>query len=154
VRVELLSVGKPKDRPWIELHDRYARRIGRLGVAYTARWVPEERPGSRFTDEHVREREGRVLLEALGAGGTVVALDRGGEGLTSERLAERLAHWATPRLRVVIGGPVGLHRSVLERADHRWSLSPATFPHELVRVLVAEQLYRALTVLRGIPYHR
>jgi 23S rRNA (pseudouridine1915-N3)-methyltransferase len=154
VRVELLSVGKPKDRPSIELHDRYAERIRRLGLAYAATWVPEERAGARYTDDHVREREGRLLREALGPVGVVVALDRAGEGLTSEGLAARLERWATPCLTLVIGGPLGLHRSVLERADHRWALSPATLPHELVRVLAAEQLYRALTILRGIPYHR
>ena len=55
-----------------------------------------------------------------------------------------LERWATPRLTLVVGGPLGLHRSLIERADETWSLSPATFPHELVRVLVAEQLYREL----------
>ena len=66
----------------------------------------------------------------------------------------RLERWATPRLTLVVGGPLGLHRKLLERADGRWSLSPLTFPHELVRGLVAEQLYRALTILRRVPYHK
>jgi 23S rRNA (pseudouridine1915-N3)-methyltransferase len=154
LRVRLLSVGKPKDAPAIELHDRYAARISRLGVDYASRFVPEERPGARFSDEHVLEREGRLLVQALSEPGVVVALDRGGDPLASAELARRLERWATPGLTLVLGGPLGLHHVVLDRAEHRWSLSAGTLPHELARVVVVEQLYRALTILRGLPYHR
>ena len=59
-----------------------------------------------------------------------------------------------PRLTLIVGGPLGVHSSVLRRAEHKWSLSPLTFPHELVRGIVAEQLYRAMTIRRGMPYHK
>lgn len=134
------------------LHDGYAARIRRFGIAYDASWVPEVRAGGRYSDDHVREREARSLLDALDGGGTVVALDPQGDLLTSDRLARRLEVWSSPLATFVIGGPLGLHRSLLDAAHRRWSLSPLTFPHEIVRVLVAEQVYRALATLRGVPY--
>jgi 23S rRNA (pseudouridine1915-N3)-methyltransferase len=136
------------------LHDDYAARIERLGVRYVARSVPEVRPTGRFTDEHVKERECQGLLGALATKGTVVALDRSGRTLTSESLARHLERWGRPRATFVIGGPLGLHPTLLERADWVWSLSSLTFPHELARALLAEQLYRAVTILRGVPYHK
>jgi 23S rRNA (pseudouridine1915-N3)-methyltransferase len=154
MRIRLLCVGKPRDRRMAALHDAYAERILRLGVGYASAWVPEVRADGHYSPDHVREREAAELLDALDARATLVALDRFGELLSSEELARRLESWATPRAEIVVGGPLGLHRAVLERAGQRWSLSPLTFPHELVRVLIAEQVYRALAIRRGLPYHR
>lgn len=154
MRLRLLQVGKPRDAEAASLHDRYSDRIRRLGVAYESIWVPDEKPGGRFSDEHVREREARSLTDKLGRGGTVVVLDRRGRSLSSDRLSRRIEGWATPRATFVVGGPLGLPDGFLERADFRWALSDLTFPHELVRVILVEQLYRALTMLRGVPYHK
>jgi 23S rRNA (pseudouridine1915-N3)-methyltransferase len=154
VKIRVVCVGKPKDATWGALHDEYARRIGRLGVGYESSWVREVRAGGKFSDDHVREREAASLVESLAPKSTIVALDPAGELFTSEALADRLERWATHDATFVIGGPLGLHPSFLERADARWALSPLTFPHEAVRVLVAEQLYRALTILRRVPYHK
>ena len=154
MKIRLVAVGKPRDAGAIALHDRYAERIRKLGIAYDVGWVPEVRPGGRYSDDHVREREGRLLAEKLDDRGTTIALDRGGRSLSSEALSGRLEGWSTPRATFVIGGPLGLASSVLDRADVSWSLSELTFPHELARVVLAEQLYRALTLLRGIPYHK
>jgi 23S rRNA (pseudouridine1915-N3)-methyltransferase len=156
VRIHLLSVGKPRDREFGLLHDRYARRIGRMGVAYTTGWVPEVAPGGRYSDDHVREREARSLRDALEAAepGTLIALDRKGRIRDSRQLVRLLERWATPRATFVIGGPLGLHPDFAAEAQARWSLSALTFPHELARVLVVEQLYRALTIQRGVPYHK
>src|SRR5262245_41271179 len=98
--------------------------------------------------------EARGILEAAGASGLRVALDLRGELLSSEALARKLPRWGERGATLTVGGPLGLHRSVLERADFVWSLSPLTFPHELVRVLVVEQIYRAATIARGVPYHK
>jgi 23S rRNA (pseudouridine1915-N3)-methyltransferase len=154
VKFLLLSVGKPRDRAAASLHESYAGRFSSFGIGYEARSVPEVRATGRYSDDHVREREGRALLEARPAGATVVALDRSGSLLDSEELARGLVRWASPSAAFLIGGPLGLHPAVLEAADRIWSLSPLTFPHELARVLVAEQLYRAVTILRGVPYHK
>ena len=154
MKIRLLFVGKPRGKAECALHDDYAQRIQRFGVGYESSFVPEVRAGGRYDDDHVRKREGASLLERLSDRGVVIALDRSGEVPTTEELARRLERWTTPRGTFVIGGPLGLHRVVLERADSVWSLSPLTYPHELVRVLVAEQLYRALTINRGVPYHK
>ena len=136
------------------LHDLYAERISRIGVGYEASWVPEVRSHRRFSEDHVREREADALRGALETKGKLIVLDRTGLLLTSERLAGHLESWATPLASFVVGGALGLHSRLLDGASPVWSLSPLTFPHELVRLLVAEQLYRALTILRGIPYHK
>ena len=154
MKIRLLVVGKPRDRELALLHDRYAERIVRLGAEYDTAWVPETQQGGRYSDAHVKEREARALLDQLDPRGTVVALDPGGRMIDSVQLAGRLEGWAHPRLQLVIGGPLGLHRDVLERAAWCWSMSALTFPHELVRVLVAEQIYRALSILRNLPYHK
>jgi 23S rRNA (pseudouridine1915-N3)-methyltransferase len=154
MRIVLLTVGRPRDRELCVVHDRYAERISRFGVRYATEWVAETAAGGRFTEKHAREREGQQLLDKLGDTGRAIALDRQGTSLTSPQLAEKLERWATPLVTLVVGGPLGLAPSVTGRAETTWSLSPLTFPHELVRVLVAEQLYRALTLLRGHPYHK
>jgi 23S rRNA (pseudouridine1915-N3)-methyltransferase len=100
--------------------------------------------------------ESQRLLKAIPDNAYVVALDPRGRSLTTEALAERLDGWLQGGRDVVflIGGPEGLTDDCLTRSDERWSLSGLTFPHMLVRVIVAEQLYRAWTILRNHPYHR
>lgn len=100
--------------------------------------------------------EARRLLERLPARARLVALARSGREWSSEELAAKVRTWQEESrpLAIVLGGSTGLDAVVLGRADERWSLGPLTLPHELARVLVAEQLYRAGTILRGTPYHK
>jgi len=147
-------VGKPREASAVRLHDEYAKRLVRLGVRYGTEHVADVKPGGRFTPEHAREREAATLIERIETTGTIVALDQRGEQLTSHELSGVIERWCTPQLTLIVGGPSGLHRSVLDRADRTWSLSRLTFPHELCRALVTEQLYRALAIRRGIPYHK
>ena len=154
MKIRVLAVGKPRDAEANALHDRYAERIRKLGVGYATDSVAEVKAGGRYSDEHVRQREGRLLADKLGDRGTTIALDRQGRSFSSETLSKRLQGWSTPIAEFVIGGPLGLGEEFCERADVLWSLSELTLPHELARVVVAEQLYRALTLLRGIPYHK
>jgi 23S rRNA (pseudouridine1915-N3)-methyltransferase len=102
------------------------------------------------------QREGADMLAAIGKDDYVVALEIAGKPMSTERLST----WLAERMRdarplaLLIGGPDGLSPAVLERADQSWSLSPLTLPHALVRVVVAEQIYRAMSMLAGHPYHR
>jgi 23S rRNA (pseudouridine1915-N3)-methyltransferase len=101
-------------------------------------------------------REGADMLAALGKDDYVVTLEIAGKAMSTEQLSA----WLAERMRdgrplaFLIGGPDGLSPQCREKADHRWSLSPLTLPHGLVRVVVAEQLYRAMSLLAGHPYHR
>ncbi|WP_296898280.1 23S rRNA (pseudouridine(1915)-N(3))-methyltransferase RlmH [Thiohalocapsa sp.] len=104
----------------------------------------------------LRRDEGARILAAVPARARVVALDLRGRAWSSEQLASELAGWLADGrdIALLVGGPNGLSDACLARAEQRWSLSPLTLPHPLVRVLVAEQLYRAWSQLQGHPYHR
>ena len=96
------------------------------------------------------------MLGAIGPSDLVVALDVGGRSFDTAALADQLDRWmhAGSDVSLLIGGPDGLSRECLASARMRWSLSPLTLPHALVRIVVAEQLYRAWSILKGHPYHR
>ncbi len=148
----LLAVGKL--RPALrEACDEYLRRVQRV-IAVTEREVRQAGQGGDSVWQ--REDEGRRILETLPSGMPVILLDRVGEGWTSEQLAEQAQGWrlAARDRAIVIGGATGVSPAVRARAEKVWSLGPLTLPHELVRVIVAEQLYRATTILQGQPYHK
>jgi 23S rRNA (pseudouridine1915-N3)-methyltransferase len=119
----------------------------------------ELKPGARGKgrdDARAMHEEGQAILAALPRDIHVIALDGRGKTWSSEELAAQLANWrmAGRDLAFLIGGPDGHAPEVLARADQRWSLGPLTLPHMLVRLVLAEQLYRASTLLAGHPYHR
>ena len=152
--MELLVLAVGRLRPsYREAVDDYLRRLGRH---HKVREI-EVREASRApTVEAQRREEAERIRARLPAGGRMVALAREGAGWSSEELARRLGTWlreARP-VALVIGGSHGLDPVLLAAAADRWSLGPLTLPHELARVVVAEQLYRAGTILRGEPYHK
>jgi len=102
------------------------------------------------------EKESQALLKAIGSQDFVVALDVIGRSLSTEQLASKLADWQMDGrdICLVIGGPDGLSKECLARADMRWSLSDLTLPHPLVRIVLMEQMYRAWTINANHPYHR
>ncbi|MBV8915933.1 MAG: 23S rRNA (pseudouridine(1915)-N(3))-methyltransferase RlmH [Acetobacteraceae bacterium] len=147
--MRLIAVGKLRAGPERALFDRYNARLRpALGVI--------ELPEGIGAPLAVKRKEGAALLAALPSSAFAVALDVAGAAPGSEGLAASLACWrAQPRpLCFVIGGAEGLDGAVVARADHLLSLGPMTWPHMLVRVLLAEQLYRAQSILSGHPYHR
>ena len=154
MRARLLCVGKPRNRHADALFADYAERINKLGLPFSTASVAEVKSGGRYSDAHVQEREAANLSDALDKGERLIALDPNGRPLKSEELAQRLESWVRPSVAFVIGGPLGLHSELLKRADERWSLGAGTLPHELARVVVAEQIYRACTIQRGLPYHK
>ncbi|HET6577039.1 MAG TPA: 23S rRNA (pseudouridine(1915)-N(3))-methyltransferase RlmH [Gemmatimonadales bacterium] len=152
--MELLLVSVGKLRPsYREACDDYLRRLGRH---LTVRQV-EVREASRApTAEAQRTEEATRLLAQVPARARLVALARQGAAWSSEELARRLERWmreARP-VALAIGGSHGLAADLVAGAADRWSLGPLTLPHELARVVVTEQLYRASTILRGEPYHK
>lgn len=157
--IALLVVGRLKAGPERDLCSRYlerARKSGaRLGFrGFSVREVAESR-ASRSEDRISEEAD--ALTRLIVPGGRVVCLDAAGELTTSEAFARALgrdAEAALPATTFIIGGPDGLGARVLALADQRLSFGRATWPHQLVRAMLAEQLYRAMTILSGHPYHR
>ena len=153
MRVRLLAVGSRQPR-WVdEGFSDYARRLPR-GVGLALEPIAPA-PGG-MDARRGRDAEATRLLERIGTRERVVALDPAGQALSSEHFAVKLEEWRMDGrgITFVIGGPNGLSEAVLARADFAWSLSPLTFPHGLARVLLAEQVYRAWTILTRHPYHR
>ncbi|MDQ3082109.1 MAG: 23S rRNA (pseudouridine(1915)-N(3))-methyltransferase RlmH [Gemmatimonadota bacterium] len=153
MRLVVAVVGKPRNAALAAAIDEYETRAARYWPLEFNE-VREERAGS-VTPAEVREREGVRLLERAG-NGRVVACERGGKSFTSEEFSswiqrERESHRDCS---IVIGGAYGLSKAVLDRSVMRLSLAPWTLPHELARLVLAEQLYRAGSIVRGEPYHK
>ncbi len=138
--IRLVAVGKLKADHYRSAVADYERRIGRFARFETAE-VPDREPGS----------EGQSLLAAA-RGHPLVACDPQGESWDTPAFARFLGEHASPCF--LIGGPEGLDSPVLRAAERSLSLSRLTFPHEMARLILVEQIYRALTILRGHPYHR
>lgn len=135
--------------------DEYQRRLPReLNLVW--RDLPLARRTRSSKTERLCQQEGEQLLKGLSANDTLIALDVRGKALATEALAESLQAWQMSGCGVsfLIGGPDGLSSQCLQRAGQRWSLGRLTLPHPLVRVVLAEQLYRAWTIIAGHPYHR
>ncbi len=151
MRLHLLAVGRAKPGPETELFRQYAAR---LSPALALKEVEEKRP---LSSVERKAREAELLLAALPAGAVVVALDERGGQLDSVAFARRLEQWrdaGTGDLAFVVGGADGHGDAVRQRAALLLSLGAMTWPHMLVRALLAEQLWRAQAILAGHPYHR
>lgn len=153
MRVRIAAVGRLKGGPEADLTEDYLRRAGQTGRPLGL--GPFELNEVEAKSAGERPREAALLQAACGAGALRILLDERGEAWTSRGLAERIGRWrdqGAPEAAFLIGGPDG-HDPTLEGA-HRLALGPQTWPHRLVRAMLAEQLYRATTILAGGPYHR
>jgi 23S rRNA (pseudouridine1915-N3)-methyltransferase len=159
LRIGIAAVGRMKQGPERELVARYLDRASAAGkplglTGFEVLETPESRAGAlplRKGDE------ARALQALCPQGGVVVALDEKGKALTSQAFADQLRTWrddGRPAVTFLIGGADGLDLKLVRSADLSLSFSPLTWPHQLVRIMLAEQLYRATTILSGHPYHR
>ncbi|MDP6779044.1 MAG: 23S rRNA (pseudouridine(1915)-N(3))-methyltransferase RlmH [Candidatus Latescibacteria bacterium] len=156
MRILLVAVGRCREASIRDGVDDYARRLSHYASVKQVE-VKAERARKGFPTGEILAREGRRLLQAIPDNAYTVALDREGESCGSEELSRKLARLGVggkSRIAFVIGGAFGLGRSVIERADWRLSLSRMTFPHEMARLILVEQVYRALTIIRGEEYHK
>ena len=160
MRLALIGVGRLKSGPERELFDRYFKRVGRSGAlagdirASTLREVEEGR--ARRAEDRQAE-EARAILAAAPKGAWLALLDERGAAMTSAQWAAEIGtarDGAAPAYAVVIGGPDGLDPALRAEARTILSFGAMTWPHQLVRVMASEQLYRALSILGGHPYHR
>jgi 23S rRNA (pseudouridine1915-N3)-methyltransferase len=154
VKIRIIAVGH-KMPAWVEQGcAEYLKRMPRETTVEVVELKPDKRAAGKGS-EQVRETEAQRILEAAGRD-YLIALDERGQEPTTLQLAERMQQWLTDGrdVALVIGGADGLHDKVKDVAHWQWSLSRLTLPHGMVRVVLAEQLYRTWSVLQNHPYHR
>lgn len=155
MRLRVASIGQ-RMPPWVDAGwNEYARRMPRE-LTLELHEIAAQRRGHNADLVAIKRNEGKALLAAVPDGYRIVALDGGGQPWSTAQLASRLQDWMAQgqHCALLIGGPEGLDEACLAAAGERWSLGPLTLPHPLVRVVLAEQLYRAWTLLSNHPYHR
>lgn len=155
MQLHLIAVGS-KMPGWVEQGYReYAKRLP-PECGLTLHEIPAGKRGKNADIARLTRQEGEKMADAIPKGARVVALEVQGKAWTTEQLAGRLDSWLGEGrdVALLVGGPEGLEPGLSASADERWSLSPLTLPHPLVRIVLAEQLYRAWSILKGHPYHR
>lgn len=155
MKIRLLCVGRNRDLGIESLIERYIRRIPHY-MPFEYSVIPDVKCGSGATFERIKSLEGIQLLQQFSPADRVVLFDERGREFTSREFADyiaRQAHCVSRNLCFVIGGAYGFSAEVYQRADDKVSLSRMTFSHEMVRLFAAEQIYRAMTIQRGEPYH-
>jgi 23S rRNA (pseudouridine1915-N3)-methyltransferase len=155
MKIQIIAVGKHMPE-WVETgYDEYAKRLSSDCDLQLIEIAAGKR-GKNADIVRLTRIEGEQMLAAIPNGHYVIALDVLGQSWSTERLADKLQHWKTENqsISLLIGGPEGLAPDCLKRADLKLSLSALTLPHPLVRIVLAEQLYRAFSILKNHPYHR
>ena len=155
MKISFWSVGKTNDHYIKEGVEEFTRRISRY---FKTEWniIPVPKNAGLLSEMDLKKKEGEIILELLTKEDYVVALDGKGKQISSEGLADVIrarANESTKQLVFLIGGAYGIDDAVLKRANYKWSLSLLTFPHQLVRLILAEQVYRACTIMRNEKYH-
>jgi 23S rRNA (pseudouridine1915-N3)-methyltransferase len=155
VRITLLLVGITDKKYLIEGIEDYQKRLIHY-LPFEIKVIADVKNSRNLTEDQQKEREGKSILDQVSNGDELILLDVGGIELSSTGLAgwiEKRMIAGTRQIIFVVGGPYGFSESVYKRADTKMSLSRLTFPHQLVRLLFIEQLYRAMTIIKGEPYH-
>jgi 23S rRNA (pseudouridine1915-N3)-methyltransferase len=155
LKIQFWSIGKSHEayvKPGVE---EFTQRISKY---YKTEWnlIPAPKNAGLMNEMDSKKKEGELILGLVNKDDYLIALDERGKQLSSEGVAELIqkkANESTRSLVFLIGGSYGLHETVLQRANFIWSLSPLVFPHQLVRLIVAEQVYRACTILKNEKYH-
>jgi len=155
MKLHFWSVGKPHESYVKEGIDMFTKRISNY---FPVQWsiIPMPKNAGSMNEADMKKKEGEAILNMLQKDDYLVALDEKGEQFNSEGLAkfiQQRANDATRNIVFLIGGAYGLNMEVLKRANLTWSLSPLVFPHQLVRLILAEQVYRACTINRNEKYH-
>ena len=155
MKLFLWTIGKGHETYVKEGVEDFTKRISRY---YGVEWIilPPLKNAASLSESELKAKEGTMVLQLLKPDDYLVALDENGKLITSELLAQTIQLRATESTRSIIfliGGAYGLAPAVLQRANFIWSLSPLTFPHQLVRLILAEQLYRACSINRNEKYH-
>ncbi len=155
MQIHLISVGN-RMPDWVKTgYDEYAKRLPRE-CQLLLKEIPLGQRGKNCDVARTIKEEGDLMNAVIPAGSHIVALELSGKSSTTAELAQILSRWLEggKNIALLVGGPDGLADTVKSKASEFWSLSPLTFPHPLVRIMVAEQIYRAWSILQNHPYHR
>lgn len=155
MKVALVLVGKTVNKHFVELIDEYAGRVKHY-IGFDIITIPELKNTKSLSADQQKQQEGELILKQMQAGDHVVLLDEHGKEFRSVEFSsymEQKMQTVNKRLVFVIGGPYGFSLDVYGRANEKISLSKMTFSHQMVRLIFVEQLYRAMTIMRGEPYH-
>lgn len=159
MRITVIGVGKIKERFFEEAIKEYQKRLGRYCRLEIIQVGDEKTPDGAgpAMEDQIREREGQRILSHIKDGAYVIALAIEGKMLDSEELAKKIENLGvkgTSHVIFIIGGSLGLSAQVMARADYHLSFSKMTFPHQLMRVILLEQIYRSCRILNHEPYHK
>ena len=155
MEITLIVIGKTNAKYLIEGLDEYTRRLKHY-ITYNINILPDIKNTKNLTEEQQKETEGKLILNALKPGDFLVLLDERGKEFSSMQFSDylqRKMNSVLRRLVFVVGGPYGFSKDVYNKADEKLSLSKMTFSHEMIRLFFTEQIYRAMTIIRGEPYH-
>ncbi len=154
MKITLLVVGKTTDSHIEALLQEYQKRLGHY-ISFSFNVIPELKNTKSLTAEQQKYQEGELILRAIAANADLILLDERGKEYRSIEFAEYLQKKMLSGRDVVfvVGGPYGFSEAVYQRANGKISLSKMTFSHQMVRLFFVEQIYRAMTILRGEPYH-
>ncbi len=159
MKITILSVGKSKEKYWNDAIAEYVKRLSRYCKLELVEVADEKTPdgASEKLEEQIKRKEGQRVLDKIPADAYVLALAIEGkmpDSVGLSRKLERLGIEGKSHLVFVIGGSLGLAKEVLDRADEKISFSAMTFPHQLMRVILLEQIYRSYRIMNGEPYHK
>ena len=158
LNIRIICVGKFKEKYWEAASAEYMKRLGAYCNVSVIEVKEEKLPAhaSRADEENVIIKEGKSILDKIAAGDYVIALDIGGKALSSEDLAAKIAEtsFTSSTIDFVIGGSLGLSKDVKSRAALRLSFGRITLPHQLARIVLLEQIYRAFKINAGETYHK
>lgn len=159
MNITIITVGKLKEKYLKEAIEEYSKRLGRYCKLEIVELADEKTPdnASEKEEEAIKEKEGQGILSKIKDNMFVIAMDLKGKQLTSEEFAnyiENLGVMGDSNIAFIIGGSLGISKSVLARANYKLCFSKMTFPHQLFRVMLLEQIYRGFRIMKGEPYHK
>ena len=159
MKIDVIAVGKVKEKFYRDAIDEYLKRLTKYAKVQCIEVADEKTPdaSSDIVNEQIKQKEAERILKHVKEDAYVITLEILGKKLTSESLADKLDNLAiqgNSHVQFIIGGSLGLHKSVLNKSNFALSFSDMTFPHQLMRVILLEQVYRSYRIITGEPYHK
>ena len=159
MKITLITVGKIKEKYLKDAFAEYQKRLGAYCKLEIVEVADEKTPdnASEVVEEQIRRKEGERILKYIKDDAYVITLEINGKQLSSEELADKIEELGvrgTSHIMFIIGGSIGLGKEVMKRSDYALSFSKMTFPHQLMRVILLEQVYRGYRIMNGEPYHK